>query len=77
MPNPTDGNATINYAVDKIKDNQVIIITSLMGNIVATYPLKNAYGQVDFNNPDLAQGVYICTLKQNDKIYGVQKFIKF
>jgi hypothetical protein len=71
-----NGEANIIYNLKQPSENGRIDVTDMAGNILATYPAQQYYGEINFNEGVLASGVYLCTLKQDGRVISIQKFVK-
>ena len=74
-PNPVTNQLNINYSISyELKSNNKLVIYNLNGQKVSEIILSNPKGKVTFNTSALPDGIYLCSLVSQDKIYPLRKF---
>jgi hypothetical protein len=74
-PNPVHDVLNINIITDQEISDYTLSLQDITGKKIAEYPIQFVAGQYKLNVEDLANGVYVLSLHNNDHIESV-KFIK-
>lgn len=75
-PNPTNGNTTVGYYLPNDVKKAAIIVSSVNGAIVKSYPLsQRGNGQLTINSKELASGVYVYSLVVNGNKFDSKKLV--
>ena len=73
-PNPTTNKVTVSYVTQQPTNTNVFLF-DVTGKLVSTFEVKNNTGTFDINTSNLAKGVYILVLKDQDNSSIQKKLI--
>ncbi len=76
VPNPTHGQVVIPYELSANAQNAQILIYDLQGQLIQSFDIPAMQnGQIEWNAPHLAKGVYTYVLKVNQQKTDAKKLI--
>ena len=73
-PNPAKDNAEFQYTLQT--PGAELLITDLSGKTILRQPLSGLFGKTSVSTSELAPGVYLCKLLQNNRMLTTVKMIK-
>ncbi len=73
-PNPNNGNMLLDYTINQ-GDTGIIKIYDLAGKLICSYPLNANNNQLQINNADLNNGIYIYHITVNNTIVKSDKLV--
>jgi hypothetical protein len=75
FPNPASNLFTVNYSYSSEVTDAAIVVADLMGKVVRNIPLNNNQGKITINTTDMANGIYIYSLRLNGRIVNTKKLV--
>jgi hypothetical protein len=74
-PNPAASHVSFDYEIPQEVTNAEIIVTNLLGAVVAQSPLEGKYGTSKIDVSNLSEGIYFATLRLDNYTAFTQKVL--